>query len=126
MRDIFNRAGLKRIDKDTRFPYEKVWDFASKLIYIAIIAGICWFASFNFLPETKATESNTAKTHIANADLNRDFRRSTLSAGAPTWSPFFYSFSIACIICLYPSITKRMIKEMPNRPSMYKIGTDTV
>ena len=49
MRDIFNRAGLKRIDKDTRFPYEKVWDFASKLIYIAIIAGICWFASFILL-----------------------------------------------------------------------------
>ena len=25
LRDIFNRAGLKRVDKDTRFPYEKVW-----------------------------------------------------------------------------------------------------
>jgi len=45
LRDIFNRAGLKRVDKDTRFPYEKVWDFAAKLIYIAIIAGICWLAS---------------------------------------------------------------------------------
>ncbi len=45
LRDIFNRAGLKRVEKDTRFPYEKVWDFASRLIYVAIIAGICWLVS---------------------------------------------------------------------------------
>ena len=49
MRDIFNRAGLKRIDKDTRFPYEKVWDFATKCIIVAIVAGFCWGASAVFL-----------------------------------------------------------------------------
>ncbi len=43
-RDIFNRAGLKKVNVEHRYPYEKVWDFATICIIVAIVAGFCWFA----------------------------------------------------------------------------------
>lgn len=59
MRDIFNRAGLKRIDKDTRFPYEKVWDFATILIVVAIVAGFCWFVAAILQPVFPESQTST-------------------------------------------------------------------
>ena len=46
MRNIYNRAreGLTNFRTDDRKPAGKAWDLASFLIYVAIIAGICWLA----------------------------------------------------------------------------------
>ena len=93
MMNIYNRAreSLTNFRTDDRKPAGKAWDLASFLIYVAIIAGICWLAGAILLlvfPADAAAQSFVAKIAVCRGScemnsVRRAMRAPTSSSRGP-------------------------------------------